>query len=288
MADTLKKQYGKLYIVATPIGNLGDITHRAIETFSRVDLVVVEDTRVTGKLLNHLGIKKPMLSLHAHNESRATKGLIQRLFQGESIALVSDAGTPLISDPGFPLVREARVNGVEVLAIPGPCAVVAALSIAGIPCDRFVFEGFLPAKEGARKKLLEQLLDEPRTMVYYESPHRIIQTLGNIREVFGGNRKAAVARELTKQFEQTESGSLEELCEWVNLSRDHSRGEFVIIVSGNNTDTKRNEVNADQLLSVLLEEVAVKKAAAMASRLTNISKNELYSRALELKNSNKS
>ena len=278
---------GKLYIVATPIGNLSDITPRATATLSDVDFLIVEDTRVTSKLLNYLGIKKPMLSLHAHNESSATQGMVQRLLQGKSAALVSDAGTPLISDPGFPLVREARANSVEVLTIPGPCAAIAALSIAGIPCDRFVFEGFLPAKESARKKSLEQLFDEPRTMIYYESPHRIVQTLVSMQEVLGSERKVAVARELTKQFEQTKSGTLAELLEWINLSKDHRRGEFVIIVSGNNADTNtytnKHEVNADQILAVLLEEVSVKKAALIASRLTAMSKNELYTRALELK-----
>ncbi len=274
---------GKLYIVATPIGNLADITQRAISTLSDVDLVIVEDTRVTGKLLNHLGIKKQMLSLHAHNENSATAGLVKRLMQGESVALVSDAGTPLISDPGFPLVRAARANGVEVLTIPGSCAGIAALSIAGIPCDKFVFEGFLPAKETARKKRLEDLLDETRTMVFYESPHRIVNSLNNMQEVFGSQRKAAVARELTKQFEQTESGSLAELIEWINQSRDHRKGEFVVIMSGNNVDSNRYEVKVDQLLFVLLAEVSVKKAASMASRLTGISKNELYAHALKLK-----
>jgi 16S rRNA (cytidine1402-2'-O)-methyltransferase len=218
-----------LVLVPTPIGNLDDITLRAIRVLHEVDAVVAEDTRVTGRLLQHLGITRPLISFHTHNEHRLVEQLAARLVRGERFALVSDAGTPAISDPGFLLVREALRQGVSVECLPGPTAFVPALVNSGLPCDRFVFEGFLPVKKG-RQTRLKELAEEPRTLVLYESPHRVLRTLKELRELLGSERPASVSREISKMHEETVRGSLEELVAHFTLREP--RGEFVIVVGG--------------------------------------------------------
>ncbi len=273
---------GTLYVVATPIGNLADIGARAVEVLGRVDLVAAEDTRHTAGLLSHLGLKKRLLSLHTYNESSRTATLLDLLAQGQSVALVSDAGTPLISDPGFPLVRAAREAGFRVTPVPGPSALVAALSVSGLPCDRFVFEGFLPAKQGARRAHLEVLRNEPRTLVFYESPHRIEATLADMAAVMGGEREAVLLRELTKTFEQIHAAPLARMQPWLAADADHRRGEFVIVLAG--AEAESSDVEAQrEVLGVLLDYMRVKDAAAAAARLTGASKRDLYQLALTLK-----
>jgi 16S rRNA (cytidine1402-2'-O)-methyltransferase len=222
---------GRLYIVATPIGNLGDLSVRAREILQSVSLIAAEDTRHTGVLLKHFGIDTPQVSLHDHNERQRTPDLVSRLGQGASIALVSDAGTPAISDPGFDLVRAAAAAGIDVVAIPGPCAAIAALSIGGLPTDRFCFEGFLPARGAARRKRLESLVHEARTMVFYESPHRLRDTLEDCANVFGETRGATVAREITKMHETVYRGSLLEHLARAATDLDFGRGEIVLLIA---------------------------------------------------------
>ncbi len=272
---------GQLFVVATPIGNLGDLSPRARETLAAVDLIAAEDTRHSRRLLEHFGIHRPLLALHEHNERERCEGLIGRLQAGESVALISDAGTPLISDPGYRLVRAAREAGVPVVPIPGPSALIAALSVAGLPTDRFVFEGFLPAKGQARRNRLRALADEPRTLVFYEAGHRIEAMLADLAASFGGGREAVVARELTKQFEQIEGGPLDHLREWLAADERHRRGEFVVLVAG----APPREAGAGEtrrVLEILLRELPVKRAAAVAAELTGQRRNELYRLALTL------
>ncbi len=260
---------GTLYVVATPIGNLEDLSPRAARVLSEVAVVAAEDTRHTSRLLRHLGLALPMLSLHEHNEAARVAQLDQRLVGGEDIALVSDAGTPLISDPGFVLVRELRARGRRIVPVPGACALVAALSAAGLPTDRFLFQGFLPAKGGARRGRLEGLAAREETLVFYESPHRIRDTLADIAGVLGV-RRLVLARELTKAFETFLDGSAEALLARMEEDPDQARGEFVIMIAGAEPRDapEVGDVEADALLSALLaEDVGVKQAAAVASRL---------------------
>jgi 16S rRNA (cytidine1402-2'-O)-methyltransferase len=275
---------GVLYVVATPIGNLQDISARALETLGRAALVAAEDTRHSRKLLGHYGIGTPLVALHEHNEREQTRSLLERLAGGEDVALISDAGTPLISDPGFHLVRSARAAGLAVVAVPGPTACIAALSIAGLPTDRFVFEGFLPAKRTARCKRLETLRDEPRTLVFYESSHRIADCLADMLTVFGGERPAVLARELTKTFETSRDGTLQELLDWLLGDDNQQRGEFVIMLHGR-PEPATEELGAGErkVLELLLEELPLKQAASLASRITGVAKNRLYDYGLELK-----
>ena len=280
---------GTLYVVATPIGNLGDLSPRAREVLARVQLIAAEDTRHTRQLLQAFGIDTALTSLHEHNEMHKSATLIARLVAGESLALVSDAGTPLISDPGFDLVAAARARGVAVVVIPGPCAAIAALSIAGLPTDRFVFEGFLPAKSAARVTRLRELANEHRTMVFYEAPHRLPEVLRDLAAEFGADRAASVSRELTKRFETTYTGTLAQLCEIAAQNADMARGEIVIIVSGNPTPpSSAQALNADQLLRALLEELSPSQAAKIAAKLTGEKRSELYARATQLGGGNKS
>ena len=275
---------GRLYVVATPIGNLDDITVRAIEVLRTVDRVVAEDTRHSGRLLAHLAIDRPMLSLHEHNEAEAAQRVIAHLVAGESLALVSDAGTPLISDPGFNLVRLAREAGVRVIPVPGPSALVCALSASGLATDRFVFEGFLPARRAARRARLAELCHDSRTLVMYESSHRIVDCLRDLAEVFGGERHAVLARELTKQFETIRGASLEELAQWVSVDSNQQKGEIVLLVAGRSQPEKHQvSAEAEQLLAILLEELPVKLAAKLTARITGLNKRDLYDRALQLK-----
>lgn len=279
----MSENAGTLYVVATPIGNLGDFTPRAREILAQVSLIAAEDTRHTGQLLKHFGIQAALTSLHEHNEARRSGELIERLAGGESIALVSDAGTPLISDPGFDLVAHARARGIRVVAIPGPCAAIAALSVAGLPTDRFTFEGFLPAKASARRAQLESLRNEHRTMVFYEGPHRIKDVLSDMLVVFGPERRAVVCRELTKHFETTYGGTLDDLVRVGTDDPEISRGEIVIVVSGASKQTAATMLVAEQLLQALLEELTPSQAAKIAARLTGEKRGDLYDKALALR-----
>ena len=273
-----------LYIVATPIGNLGDLSPRALEVLSRVDRVAAEDTRHSGRLLAHFNIKAPMISVHDHNERQRADLIIEHLRNGESVALVSDAGTPLISDPGFVLVRAVREAGFRVSPVPGCCAFVAALCVSGLPSDRFLFEGFLPAKSGARRQRLEALASETPTLIFYESTHRIVASLGDVAELFGGDRYAVIARELTKTFETVQGGTLAELLVWIEQDPMQQKGEFVVLVQGAPAPVlDQIDAEALRILHLLAQELPPKKAAGLAASITGLKKNQLY-QALIAKN----
>jgi 16S rRNA (cytidine1402-2'-O)-methyltransferase len=280
---------GRLYVVATPIGNLGDLSPRAREILQTCSLIAAEDTRHSGILLKHFGIHTPQLSLHDHNEQRRAGEIIERLRDGASVALVSDAGTPAISDPGFELVRAVAAAGFEIIAVPGPCAAIAALSIAGLPTDRFCFEGFLPARGAARRKRLQALSLEARTLVLYEAPHRVRDMLEDCAAVFGAERSAVVVREITKLHEITYRGSLRELLARADTDADFGRGEIVLLVAGAAPATDQ-EGGADghggaldRVLKPLLAELPLKQAARLAAQIAEIRDNEAYKRALRLK-----
>jgi len=273
---------GCLYIVATPIGNLDDITHRAVSVLQFVDAIAAEDTRHSRVLLRHLGVDTPLFALHEHNETQASAGIIKRLQAGETIALISDAGTPLVSDPGFVLVREARRSAIRVIPVPGASSILTALSCSGLPTDRFIFEGFLPSKQGTRQNRLKELARESRTLVFFEAPHRILACLEDMKIVFGAERKAVVAREMTKAHETFLDGSLEDLVEQVKSDSNQSRGEIVLVVEGNVAAPVLNQDNC-QLLDVLQEELPLKKAAALAAKITGVSKKIFYQYGLENK-----
>lgn len=273
---------GSLYLVATPIGNLADITQRAVEVLGTVDMIAAEDTRHSQRLLSHLGIRSKLLAYHEHNEDRMTPRLLDDLLAGSSIALISDAGTPLISDPGYRLVSQAHDRGVAVVPVPGVCAAIAALSAAGLATDSFTFEGFPPAKQGARLHYLERLATQQRTMIFYVSCHRIIETLKDMLAVFGGTRRLAFARELTKTFETIKRAELSELIEWVENDENQRKGEIVLIVEGKVDDAK-DAGQADHYLTVLLSELPVKQAVKLVVKMTGENKNDIYKRALELK-----
>ena len=284
------KSAGRLYVVATPIGNLGDLSVRAREILQSVSLIAAEDTRHTGVLLKHFGIQTPQVSLHDHNERHRSGGIIERLRQGASVALVSDAGTPAINDPGFDLVRMAAAAGCEIVAVPGPCAAIAALSIGGLPTDRFCFEGFLPARGAARRKRLQSLAAEVRTLVFYEAPHRAREALEDCAEVFGAERNAAVAREITKLHETTYRGSLRELLERAGSDADFGRGEIVILIAGAPQAPADEEGGADghggaldRVLKILMAELPLRQASHLAAQITQARGNEAYKRALQLK-----
>ena len=275
---------GSLYVVATPIGNLADLSARAIEVLGTVDRIVAEDTRHSRKLLQHYALQTPMAALHEHNERELAPQLVQQLVEGRSLAMISDAGTPLISDPGFNLVRLAREAGVPVVPVPGPSALICALSASGLPTDRFVFEGFLPARRTARKHRLEQLCRESRTLIFYESSHRIVESLQDMQAQFGDRRQAVVARELTKQFETIHGDTLVALLQWITADPNQQKGEFVVLVQGlEQTESYHVTPEAEQLLLLLLEELPIKKAAKLAARFTGLNKRTLYDRALQLK-----
>lgn len=274
---------GILYIVATPIGNLGDITERAIGVLRDASIIAVEDTRHSRKLLLQFGIATPMVALHDFNESERVARILARLADGENIALISDAGTPLISDPGYQLVRQAHAQGIKVVPIPGSCAVIAALSCAGLPTDRFTFEGFLPAKGAARLAVLEGLAKETRTMIFYEAPHRIVECLVDMERSFGKEREVTLARELTKTFETITHTTVGALLEKVRGDANQQKGEIVLVVAGAPATTAEVDTKALHTLQVLLEEMPVKQASALAARITGVKKNVLYETALQLK-----
>lgn len=276
---------GTLYVVATPIGNLDDLSPRAARVLAEVSRIAAEDTRHSARLLAHLGVNTPMLSLHEHNEARRVDTLDAYLQAGENIALISDAGTPLICDPGFVLVRELRIRGRHVVALPGPCALVTALSGAGLPTDRFTFGGFLPAKPGARRQALEQWQTREETLVFYESPHRIVHTLEALREQMP-ERSVVLARELTKTFETFLQGTPEELLAQLADDPNQARGEFVVMLAGAPpvAQSEHQDISADQLMKALLDEgVGVKQGAAIVARMLGGRKQEWYARLQAIK-----
>ena len=275
---------GILYCVATPIGNLEDITARALRILAEVSKVYAEDTRVTRRMFTHFGIQNTLESLHDHNETSRVAQIQRELAEGMNVALVSDAGTPLISDPGYKLVNALGAAGCKIVPVPGASALIAALSVAGLPTDRFAFEGFLPAKSVSRRKLLTGLEAESRTLVFYESSHRIADLLEDMLAVFGGERQIVVLRELTKLYESIYRGTATEILQHMAADSDRSRGEFVVVVTGKVCDESADALavlNADKVLAVLLEVLPVKQAAAVAARLTGLPKNQLYRQALE-------
>lgn len=274
---------GTLFVVATPIGNLNDLSARALKVLGAVTLIAAEDTRHSARLMQHFGIGTPLAACHEHNERDEGNRFIERLLAGDDVALISDAGTPLISDPGYHLVRQARAAGVRVVPVPGACALIAALSAAGLPSDRFVFEGFLPAKTVGRRARLELVREEPRTLIFYEAPHRILECLQDMREVFGGERQALLARELTKTFETLQGMPLAQLCDWVAGDANQQRGECVVLVAGWQApeDEAAVSVEALRVLDLLLAEMPLKRATALAAQITGVRKNLLYQAALE-------
>jgi 16S rRNA (cytidine1402-2'-O)-methyltransferase len=275
--------YGSLYVVATPIGNLDDISARALNILRNVALIAAEDTRHSARLMQHFGIGTPLAACHEHNERDQGGRFLTRLLAGDDVALISDAGTPLISDPGYHLVRQARAAGVAVVPVPGACALIAALSAAGLPSDRFIFEGFLPAKAAGRRARLEQVKEEPRTLIFYEAPHRILECLQDMQAVFGDERPALLARELTKTFETLKGMPLAELAAWVGADSNQQRGECVVLVAGWQAPEGEDAINTEALrvLNLLLAEMPLKRAAALAAEITGVRKNLLYQAALE-------
>lgn len=264
-----------LYIVPTPIGNLADITQRAVDILSSVDIVAAEDTRHSSILLNHLQIKAHLLALHDHNEQQRADTLIAKVQQGQSVALISDAGTPLISDPGYHLVSRCRAAGVKVVPLPGPCAVITALSAAGLPTDRFAFEGFLPAKEKARDDKLQSLVDDPRTLVFYESPRRLRDSVQAIARIYG-ERDIVVARELTKTFESFHTLPAPAMADWLAEDENRCRGEIVLMISGARPDPDAIPQEALRTLALLQKELPLKRAAALTAEIYGLKKNSLY------------
>lgn len=274
---------GALYVVATPLGNLADITRRAVETLQQVHCIAAEDTRHSRVLLTHYNIQTPCTAYHEHNEREMLPVLLDRLQRGESIALITDAGTPLISDPGFPLVREARRSGIDVVPIPGPSALIAALSVSGLPTDRFVFEGFLPAKSASRRARLEELRTDTRTLVFYESSHRIVESLQDMRDIFGAERGVVVARELTKMYESVRADTLEEALQRVSADENQQKGEFVVMVHGAvPAEDGAQHAEAERILRILCAELPPARAAALVAKITGLRKNALYDRAVAL------
>ena len=272
-----------LYVVATPIGNLQDMSPRAVETLQQVDLIAAEDTRHSAPLMQHFAITTPMMAVHDHNERQRSEAIVERLQQGQSIALISDAGTPLISDPGYHLVTAVREAGFRVVPIAGPSALIAALSVAGVATDKFTFMGFLPAKSSHRCQVLESIMANTHTHIFYESPHRIVDSVADMLKVFGPERHLVIARELTKTFETVNSGRIDDMQTWLLADSNQQRGEFVLMVAGaSEPEAEAMDAETDKLLQALLEELPIKKAAALAAKLTPHKKKALYDRALQL------
>jgi 16S rRNA (cytidine1402-2'-O)-methyltransferase len=269
-------QPGTLWVVATPIGNRDDLTPRAIQTLRAVAVIAAEDTRHSRPLMAHFNIDTPLFALHDHNERAAVDAVVRRLCSGDDIALISDAGTPLISDPGFRLVRAAREAGVKVVPVPGACAAITALSVAGLPSDRFVFEGFLPNKSAARRTRLQELAGEGRTLIFYESSHRVLESLQDMRDVFGAGREAVLARELTKLFETVIGEPLDELVARVAADPNQQRGECVLLVAGRGDDTDSRLAEGMRVFAILREELPPAKAAKLAAAITGAPRKALY------------
>jgi 16S rRNA (cytidine1402-2'-O)-methyltransferase len=269
-------QPGSLWVVATPIGHRDDFSARAIETLRAVAVIAAEDTRHSRPLLVHHGIDTPLIALHEHNERDAVDGIVRRLLGGDSVALISDAGTPLISDPGFRLVRAARAAGVRCIPLPGACAAIAALSVAGLPSDRFVFEGFLPAKAAARRARLQELAGDARTVIFYESSHRVAESLADMRDIFGGEREAVLARELTKMFETVIGEPLNDLAAKVVADPDQQRGEHVILVAGRGEEADAKLAEGRRVFAILRDELPPAKAAKLAAVISGAPRKLLY------------
>lgn len=272
----------QLFVVATPIGHLDDMTFRAIDILKSVSVVAAEDTRQSAQLFKHYNISTPLTACHDHNESNKIEQLVQKLLAGENIALISDAGTPVISDPGFKLVRAAQENGIRVVPVPGACAAIAALSAVGLPSDRFSFEGFLPSKASQRISQLEKLKNETQTLIFYEAPHRILECVKNMAEVFGENRPVGFAREITKTFETIKKMTLKDLVNFIENDHNQEKGEIVLVVGGAPEKTDLEQEKLDELLIRLLQDLSVKAASQLAADLTGIKKKIAYQRALEL------
>lgn len=286
MSSLISIKPSTLYIVATPIGNLGDITLRAIETLKNVDLIAAEDTRHSGLLLQHFAIEGRLYPLHDHNEQQKTEALIEKLKSGLSIALISDAGTPLINDPGYHLVKACYRNQITVVPVPGACAAITALSVSGLPTDRFCYEGFLPGKSKARIDLLTQLKQEPRTVVFYESTHRILDSLQDMLDVYGPEKIVVLAKELTKSWETIIHSPLKDLIEWLKADDNRRKGEFVLIVEGyDKVNEQEIDPDAIKLLNRLQQEIPLKKAAGIVAEIYGLKKNQLYQLGLEQKTS---
>jgi len=274
---------GTLFIVATPIGNLDDITFRAVEVLKSVDIVLAEDTRHSKKLLLHLGISKPIRAFHEYNEREKSKAIIGEIYSGKSIALISDAGTPLISDPGYYLVAQAKKEGLKVVPIPGPSALITALSASGLASDSFTFLGFLPSKQTARVKLLKSLVGRTETSIFYESPKRILATLTDMHSIYGDSREVCLAKELTKVFETIQTDSIPNLIDYLTIDQNHQKGEFVILISATDKiDIAEAETQLNSLLPILCAELGASKAAKLAAKITGIDKKQCYKRALDL------
>jgi 16S rRNA (cytidine1402-2'-O)-methyltransferase len=275
---------GILYLVATPIGNLADMGRRAVEILKKADVIACEDTRHSRPLLDHYGIGRPLTAFHEHNEDAAAGKLVDRLLKGESVALISDAGTPLINDPGFPLVRLAREAGIRIMPVPGPCALIAALSASGLPSDRFAFEGFPPRKPAARKALFESLRDEPRTLIFYESSHRVAETVRDMAAVFPAERRLVIARELTKLYETIAATTVVEAPGLLERNSDMQRGEFVLLLEGAPppAETAGLAPEQERVLKLLLEECSVKTAVGLAVGITGARRELLYRTALRM------
>ncbi|ENV46555.1 hypothetical protein P255_00695 [Acinetobacter brisouii CIP 110357] len=272
----------QLFVVATPIGHLDDMTFRAIEVLKSVSLIAAEDTRQSAQLLKHFNIETPLTACHDHNEANRIHQLIEKLKNGENLALISDAGTPLISDPGFKLVRAAQEHGIRVTPVPGACAAIAALSAVGLPSDRFSFEGFLPSKSSQRLSQLEKLKDETQTLIFYEAPHRILECVKDMQAVFGADRAVGFAREITKTFETIKKMTLSELVKFIEQDHNQQKGEIVLVVGGATTEKDLSQAKLDEWLQRLLQDVSVKAAAQIVADLTGIKKKIAYQRALEL------
>jgi 16S rRNA (cytidine1402-2'-O)-methyltransferase len=276
MEFIVSNRCGTLYIVATPIGNLEDISARALDVLKKVAVVAAEDTRHSKQLLTHFGISAHFLSYHDFNERESEKGLIDLLRAGKDVALISDAGTPLINDPGYRVVKAAHDGGIQVVPIPGACALVCALSAAGLPTDKFVFEGYPPDRHAARIRYLESLRSETRTLVFYETPHRISGFIDDAVSTLGPERPATIARELTKKFESIQTGTLEELSKLIQLDKIPQKGEFVVLIHGAAGNQDKAEVESERVLGLLLEQLPLKQAATLTSRITGINRNKLY------------
>ena len=275
---------GELYLVATPIGDMTDIAPRALDILSTVDIVAVEDKRRSSRLFSHFGIKTPMISYHDHSEEKQVKKIIDELLCGKSVALISDAGTPLISDPGYKLVNAAKDKSIKVSPVPGPCALIAAISASGLPSDRFIFEGFLPSKSIPRITKIQNISADSRTIIFYEAPHRILETLIDMIKVIGPSRKIVLARELTKTYETFISGTLESVLQIIEKDLNQQKGEIVIVLAGADSSEKKIETqDSKRILSVLLEELPLKQAVSLGSKITGIQKNIFYKLALDLK-----
>ena len=272
----------QLFVVATPIGHLDDMSYRAIDVLKSVSLIAAEDTRTSAQLMKHFNISTPLTACHEHNESNKIDILIQKLLNGEDMALISDAGTPLISDPGFKLVRAAQANGIRVIPVPGACAAIAALSAVGLPSDRFSFQGFLASKQSQRLQQLEKLKDETQTLIFYEAPHRILDSVKDMTAVFGADRPVGFAREITKTFETIKKMALGELLEFIAADHHQQKGEIVLVVGGASEEKDMEQEKLDQLLQRLLQDLSVKAASQLAADLTGIKKKIAYQRALEL------